>query len=156
VLLNTVSEKHTAFLRFCFRSMIFCSPLQFLILCGTGFEVLTVAVIHYVYWVRTAYRMVHSYECSGGPFCLSSQAIGRYRQYAFAKTSVPTNVVTLSYNLKTKHLNLNILVFPCIVSLLLQTNSMHILCKKVCLIIVNYISIWAELSRSNVMHTKQI
>jgi hypothetical protein len=39
--------------------MTFWSTFQFLILCGTGFEVLTVAVIHYAFWVRTAYGVVH-------------------------------------------------------------------------------------------------
>ena len=59
--------------------------------------------------------------------------------------------------LKTKHLNLNILLFPCIVCVcLLQTNRMHILGKKVCLFIVHYLSIGAEVSRSNVMYTKNI
>jgi hypothetical protein len=119
VLLNTVSKKHTAFLQFCFPSMTFWPTFQFLILCGTGFEVLTVAVIHYTFWVRTAYGVVHSYKCSGGPFWLSSQAIGRYRQYALTKTLVPT----LSYNFKTKDLNLNILLFPCIVSLFVTTQQ---------------------------------
>ena len=111
MLLNTLPKKYTAFLQFCFPSMTFWLPLQFLILCGTVFEVLTVAVIHYAFWVRTTYGVVHSYECSGGPFWLSSQATGRYRQYAFTKTSVSTNVITLPYNL-----NLNILLFPCIIS----------------------------------------
>jgi hypothetical protein len=70
-----------------------------------------VAVIHYAFWARTAYVLVHTYKSSGGIFWLSSQAIGRYRQYALTKTSVPTNVITLSYNFKTKHFNLNILLF---------------------------------------------
>jgi hypothetical protein len=111
MLLNTVSKKHTNFLQFCFPSMTFWSTVQFLILCGGGFEVLTVAVIHYTLWVRTVYGLVDSYKCLGGPFWLSSQAVGRCRQYALTKTSVTTNVITLSYNFKTKHLNLNILLF---------------------------------------------
>ena len=51
--------------------MTFLYTLQFLILCGTGFEVLTVAVIHCVFWVTT-YGLVDSYERSGEPlwFCL--------------------------------------------------------------------------------------
>jgi type III secretory pathway component EscU len=68
VLLNTVSTKHTGVLHFCFTSMIFWSTLQFLTFCGTEFEVLTVAVIHYAFWVRTIYGLVHSYECFGRPF----------------------------------------------------------------------------------------
>jgi hypothetical protein len=80
--------------------MTFWSPLQFLILCGARFEVLTVAVNHYAFWVRTAYGLVHSYEYSGEPFWLSSHAIGRYRQNALSKISVPTNVIILFYNLE--------------------------------------------------------
>jgi hypothetical protein len=100
VLLNTVSKKHTALLKFCFPSVTFWSTLQFLMLCCSGFEVLTVVVIHYAFWVRTAYGVVHNHQCSGGPFCWSLQAIGRYRQYALTKTSVPKNVITLFYNLE--------------------------------------------------------
>jgi hypothetical protein len=102
VLVNTASKKHTTFLQFCFPSMTFWSTLQFLIFCGTVFEVLTVAVVDFVFWVRTAYGVVHSYKCFGGPFWLSSQAIGRYRQYALTKTSISTNAITLSYNFNTK------------------------------------------------------
>jgi hypothetical protein len=54
---------------------------------------------------------------------LSAQAIGRYRQYALIKTSVPTNV-TLPYNFKTKYFSLNVLLFPCIVALFIA-NQQH-------------------------------
>jgi hypothetical protein len=64
------------------------------------FEVFTVAAIHYAFWVRTACGVVHSYERSGVPFWFSSQAIGRYRKYALTKTSLPTNVITLSYDVE--------------------------------------------------------
>jgi hypothetical protein len=59
VLLDTVSKKHAAFLQFSVPIMIYWSTFKFLILCGTRFEVLTVAEIHCVFWVRTLYGLVH-------------------------------------------------------------------------------------------------
>ena len=73
------------------------------------------------------------------------------------KSQYPQMSLYCSIILKTKHLNLNILLFPCIVSLFI-TNQQHaytVLGKKV-LIILHYISISADLSRSNVMYTKKI
>jgi hypothetical protein len=135
--------------------MTFWSTLQFLIFCGTVFEVPTVAVIHYAFWVRsvTAWYIQMFWSTILG---LSFQAIGRYRQYALTKTSVPTNVITLSYNFKTKHLNLNILLFPCIISLFIANQQHAHIRQKVCLIVVHYISTWAEVSRSNIMYSKKI
>lgn len=63
-----------------------CVTFQLLIFCGTGFEVLTVTVFDYVFLARTIYGKVHIYECSGGPSWSSSQAIGRYWQYALTET----------------------------------------------------------------------
>jgi hypothetical protein len=60
------------------------------------------------------------------------------------------------YNINTSSkFKFNIVLFPCILSLL-QPNSMHILGKKVCLIIVHCISIWAEVSQSNVMYANKV
>jgi hypothetical protein len=117
VLLNTVSKKHTAFLQFCFPSMTFLSTLQFLICCGTGFEVFTVAVNHYAFCVRTTYDLVHNYECSGGPFwsCLSSP-LEDTGIMSSPKPQYPQISLHCPVILNTKHLNLKILLFPCIVS----------------------------------------
>jgi hypothetical protein len=117
MLLNTVSKKYTAFLQFCFPSMTFLSTLQLLICCVTGFEVLTVAVIHYAFWVRTTYGLGHIYECSGRPFlfCLS-RALEDTSSMSSPKPQYPQISLHCCIILKTKHLNLNILLFPCIVS----------------------------------------
>jgi hypothetical protein len=64
-----VCQKHTALVSFCFPNLTFPSMLQlFLLVFGTGFEVLTVVKINNVVWVRTLYSLVHDYACSGEAF----------------------------------------------------------------------------------------
>jgi len=54
-------KKYTALLYFSSPSVIFPSTFQFLIIFGTGFEVLTVVRIRNVVWVRTPYSLVHTW-----------------------------------------------------------------------------------------------
>jgi hypothetical protein len=131
VLLNTVSRKHTNFLQFCFPSMTFRSTLQFLILCPTGFEVRTVVVIHCVL-VRKTYGVVYRYECSGRPFWFYlSRPLEDTRIMPAPKPQYP-QILHCPIILTTKHVNLNILLFPCIVSpFLAKQQHAHIRQKSV-------------------------
>jgi hypothetical protein len=134
-----VSKKCAAFLQFCFPSMTFLSTLQFLICCRTGFEVLTVAVIHSTFWVRTAYGPAQSYECSGGPFwfCVP-RPLEDTDSMPSSKPQYPQISLHWPVIISTKHLNLNILLFHALYPRILR--SMYVLGKKVCHVIVHYIS----------------
>jgi hypothetical protein len=109
---------------------IFVSKLQYLICCGTGFEVLTVAVIHYAFWGRTTYGLVHIYECPGGPFwfCLP-RPLEDTGIMSSPKPEYPQISLHCTIILKTKHSNLNILLFTCIVSPFI-TNQQHAHIRK--------------------------
>jgi hypothetical protein len=86
---------------------------------GTGFEVLTVGRIHSAVWVRTLCSVVHGYGFSGGTFlvCLCRQSedgghLSREKpQCRPVRLHSPITQETLI-------LNYNILLFPCIASLL--------------------------------------
>ena len=52
---------YTALLQFSFPNVTFPSTFQFLIIFGTGFEVLTVVRIHNVVWVTTLYSLVYTW-----------------------------------------------------------------------------------------------
>jgi len=52
---------YTPLLQCSFPNVTFPSTLQFLIIFGTGFEVLTMVRIHNVVWVRTPYSMIHTW-----------------------------------------------------------------------------------------------
>jgi hypothetical protein len=53
--------KNILFFCNCFHNVTFPSTFQFLIIFGTGFEVLTVVRIHNVVWVRTSYSLLHTW-----------------------------------------------------------------------------------------------
>jgi hypothetical protein len=123
VLLNTVSKKH--FLQYCFPSMTIWSTIQFLNLCRTGFEVLTVAVIHCMFWLGQCMASYigmnvlerHFWFCLSRP--LEDTSIMPTPKPQYPQISLHCPII-----LKTKHLNLNILLFPCIVSLFI-VNQQH-------------------------------
>jgi len=125
VISNPVSVKNILFLH-SFPSVTSAFTVQlFLIFVGTEFEVLTVVSIHNVVWMWTPYSLAHSYECFGGAFfwvCLhrSSRDGGSISwpkpQYAPASLHSPKTQKTIISDL-------NILHFPCIVSLLYSLQS---------------------------------
>jgi len=73
---------YTALLQFCFPNVTFPSTIQFLIMFGMGFEVLTMFRIHNVVWVRTPYSLVHIWlwMFRRSIFGLPTQAIRWWKQ----------------------------------------------------------------------------
>jgi hypothetical protein len=129
--------------------------LQFLILCGTGFEVLTVAVIHYAFWVRTTYGLVHIYECPGGPFWFCLPRPPEDTGIMSSPKPEYPQILHCTIILKTKHSNLNILLFPCIVFPFITNQRNVRIRKKKCALLL-YITFPCEQKQVGAMLRTQV
>jgi hypothetical protein len=130
-------------LYFSFLNVTFPSTLHvFIIFFGTEFEVLTVVRIRNVVWVRTLCSHVRGYECFGRAFwgCLHRH-LEDEGSISWPKPRYTLVTLNDPKTQKTIILNLNILHFLCIVSLL-QNNRIHILGNKYTLLL--YTVFWCE------------
>ena len=123
----------------------------FFVFFGTVFDVLTVVMIHNAVWVRTPCSLVHGWECFGEAFCiclhkhLENEVCRFWQKPQYLPVRVHSPIT-----LKTIILNLNILHFTFIVSLL-QTDWIHVLGSKYTLLF--YSIFWCEETyvRENIM-----
>jgi len=126
VILNPVSVKTYCSSVVQFSSLTFAFTIHlFLIFLGTEFKVLTEVRICNAVWVWTPCSLVHGYECFGGAFWACLYRLSKDGgSISWPKPQHPPVSLHDPKTQKTIILGLNVLHFPCIVSLLylLQPN----------------------------------